>query len=499
VNNSGATTIAGASIMAFPSGMSGRATREHRPSATNVKPEHAMFTCRLSGGRAVSQPQTNTPDADGGQRLVDKDFAVGWERRSHNREQFIMNLDQVSVIIGIDWADRTHLCCLLGKDGVARQTVPVGASAEDFGSWIDTVEQQCPDGKIAAAIERSEGAMVEMLLSRPRWVVVPINPVVLHRFRQAFAPSGAKNDPGDAALLAEIVRTHPERFDPLRPADELLTELSALVKERRHWVNTRTRLVEQLIAVLKKYYPQAMELMGETLGSPMTLAFLQHWPDLASARKAKWSTLDRFYRQHHSGRDDVLQRRRALLRVARPVSDREAYVHPYRLHMLAIVRQIIAAQTSIAQFDAMIAERYARAPGHEVIDSLPGAGPVFAPRLWVACAGEGAQPDATTMQLKSGIAPVQQQSGNSKVVRFRWARPHFVHQTWTEFAYHSLPTCAWAHAYYQARKTKGHGEGAILRALAFKWIRIVARLWRDQVPYDERYYLQHCAARLAAA
>jgi transposase len=380
-----------------------------------------MFDIRLSGGRAVSRLRTNTQDADVGQRLVDKDFAVGWGRRSRNREEFIMNLEQVSVIVGIDWADRTHLCCLMGKDGESRQTVQVGASAEEFGSWIDAVEQQYPDGKIAAAIERSEGAMVEMLLPRPRWAVVPVNPVVLHRFRQAFAPSGAKNDPGDAALLAEIVRTHPERFAALPPSEELLMELSALVRERRHWVNTRTKFVEQLIAVLKKYYPQALELMGENIGSPMTLEFLQLWPDLASAKKARWSTF-----------------------------------------------------------------------------SLPGAGPVFAPRLWVICAGEGEHPDATSMQLKSGIAPVQQQSGNSKVVRFRWARPHFVHQTWTEFAYHSLPTCVWAHAYYKARKAKGHGEGAILRALAFKWIRIVARLWKDQVPYDERYYLQHCAARLAA-
>jgi hypothetical protein len=121
-----------------------------------------MFDIRLSGGRAVSRLRTNTQDADVGQRLVDKDFAVGWGRRSRNREEFIMNLEQVSVIVGIDWADRTHLCCLMGKDGESRQTVQVGASAEEFGSWIDAVEQQYPDGKIAAAIERSEGAMVEM-------------------------------------------------------------------------------------------------------------------------------------------------------------------------------------------------------------------------------------------------------------------------------------------------------------------------------------------------
>jgi transposase len=167
--------------------------------------------------------------------------------------------------------------------------------------------------------------------------------------------------------------------------------------------------------------------------------------------------------------------------------------------MLSIVRQLVAVQASITEYDQLLADLYARAPGHEVIDSLPGAGPVIAPRLWVACAAEGAQPSVSTMQLKSGIAPVQQQSGNSEVVRFRWARPHFLHQTWTEFAYHSIQSSAWAREYYVARTARGRGVGTILRALAFKWIRIVARLWRDRVPYDEAYYLAHRASRIAAA
>jgi transposase len=142
-----------------------------------------------------------------------------------------MKLDEACVVIGIDWADRTHVCCLMDKDGVSRKTVQVGASAEAFGSWLDEIEGRFGEGTIVVALERTEGAMVEMLLGRPRFAVVPINPVVLHRFRQAFAPSGAKNDPGDAALLAEIVLRHPERFDVLHSTDELQAELTALVRE----------------------------------------------------------------------------------------------------------------------------------------------------------------------------------------------------------------------------------------------------------------------------
>ena len=410
-----------------------------------------------------------------------------------------MKLEKAVLVIGLDWADRTHVCCLYRPDGTRQEAVKVAATPEAFGAWLEQVEQDHPQGEIVVAVERPDGAVVEMMRARVRWVVVAVNPVVLHRFRQAFAPSGAKDDPGDAALLGEIVLTHAEKFTALPEQDERLRQLAALVRQRRHWIDTRTGQVEQVIAVLKHYYPHALELAGETVFSPMGLEFLQRWPDLVAAQKADWSTLEKFYRHHHSGREEVLARRRALWQHARSVSADHSYVGPSRLHMLAMVRQLEALNASIAQFDVAIAALYAAAPGREVIDSLPGVGEALAPRLWVACQQAGEKPTALDLALASGIAPVQQQSGQSKQVAFRRARPRFLHQTWIEFATHSVAKCKWAAEYSAARKKKGHGEHAIHRALAFKWTRIVARLWHDRIPYDESHYQQHRAARLAPA
>lgn len=410
-----------------------------------------------------------------------------------------MQLTQASVIIGLDWADRTHVCSLCQRDGTRRETIAVGAAPELFGAWLEKVEQQYPAGEIVVAVERADGAAVAMMRERPRWVVVAVNPVVLHRFRQAFAPSGAKGDAGDAALLGEIVLTHPEKFAALPAVDARQEQLAVLVRQRRHWVDTRTGLVEQLGAVLKRYYPQALELAGENLCSPMGLEFLRSWPDLPAAQRVAWAEVEKFYRGHNSGRPAVLARRRELLAKARNVSVAEHYVGPCRLQMLAMVRQIEALNASVVEFDQAIASLYAEAPGREIIDSLPGAGAVLAPRLWVACQQAGEKPTGMDLALRSGIAPVQKQSSGSKTVAFRRARPRFLHQTWLEFAAHSAPRCAWAGTYCSARKHKGHGKAAIHRALAFKWTRIVARLWRDRVPYDENHYLQHRATRLAAA
>lgn len=409
-----------------------------------------------------------------------------------------MNLDDVSLIVGLDWADRTHVCCLFGRDGLVQGNVRVEASAEGVARWLDGLQVQYPAGTIVVAVEKTEGALVEMIQGRSRFALVPVNPATLHRYRQTFLPSGSKNDPVDAHLLGEIVMLHPEKFEVRKWSTDELTSLAQLVVERRHWVDTRSGLVEELISCLKKYYPQALELTGEHLYTRMDLEYLRRWPDLGAAKRAKWSTLAAFYRQHHSGRSDVLQRRQEMLKAAHHVSEREAYVMPLRLHMLTIVSQLEAINGSIEQFDAQIQEAYTRAPGRHVIDSLPGTGPAMAPRLWVACANEGQGPCAGTMQLKSGIAPVRRQSGNTKVTAFRWARPKFLHQTWIEFAQHSLKTSAWARAFYLSRKTRGDRQASILRALAYKWIRIIAKLWRDQCPYDEGYYLKHSALRKAS-
>ena len=162
-----------------------------------------------------------------------------------------MQLNDASIIIGLDWADRTHVCCLYQRDGTRLATVKVDAAPEAFGAWLEKIEGDYPEGKIVVAVERDDGAVVAMMRARARWVVVAVNPVVLHRFRQAFAPSGAKDDPGDAALLGEIVLTHAGKFAALPAQDERLEQLAALVQQRRHWVDTRTGLIEQCVAALK--------------------------------------------------------------------------------------------------------------------------------------------------------------------------------------------------------------------------------------------------------
>jgi len=150
----------------------------------------------------------------------------------------------------------------------------------------------------------------------------------------------------------------------------------------------------------------------------------------------------------------------------------------------------------IANLDSKIEEAASAHPDFFIFESLPGAGSALAPRLLAAF---GSQRDrygsAEEVQTHSGIAPVMEKSGKKKWVHFRWACPKFLRQSFHEWAGHSISQSTWARAYYQQQRGRGKDHQAAVRALAFKWIRILFRCWQDRVAYDENKYLAALAKR----
>ena len=97
---------------------------------------------------------------------------------------------------------------------------------------------------------------------------------------------------------------------------------------------------------------------------------------------------------------------------------------------------------------------------------------------------------ARDVQCYCGIAPVTKKSGNSCSVRRRFACPKFLRQTFHEFADHARKWSPWSKAYYEYLLAKGTKHNAAVRALAFKWIRIIFRMWKERTTYDESTYLK---------
>jgi hypothetical protein len=332
-------------------------------------------------------------------------------------------------------------------------------------------------------------------LNYPWLTIYPINPITSARFRVAFTPSGAKDDQPDADVLLELVRDHAAKLRILETQDPQTIKLNALVQARRDIVDRRTQALNQTTSLLKSYYPQALELAGN-LNTDMALDFLDRWPDLLSLKAAKPATVKRFYYQHNVRSTQLVQERLLFIQKAMALTTEEARVSVAVLQVRHLVDQLRTFAKHIALFDQEIKRAFAQHSESSLYRDLPGAGPQLAPRLCVAFGTlRTLYPDPASLQKQAGVAPVRVKSGNQLWTHWRWQAPKFLRQTFVEWAGQTVVHCPWAARYHERMKQKGKKHAAILRALAFKWIRILWKCWMDRKPYDQTAYLKQLSHR----
>jgi transposase len=399
-----------------------------------------------------------------------------------------------AALVGLDWGHSSHAIAL--KINGDTETSTLEHSAENLHQWLDQLEKRCDGKPIAVAIEASKGAAVYALLERPWITVYPIHPATSARHRAAFRPSGAKDDTPDALVLLSLLQHHRDRLRPLQLDDEPTRTLARLVEARRKAVDRRTLLSNQLQSTLRDYFPQALELVGENLAASLALDFLDKWPRLTDAQASKNATIKTFYHRHNVRRPELIQARLDRIRAARMLTRDTAVIEVSVRTVRLLVAELRVLAQHIDEFEVAIAAAFAAHPEKNLFRELPGAGAALAPRLLVAFGTlRDRFADAAAMQRYFGVAPVTEKSGGRVWVHWRWNAPAFVRQTLVEWAGQTVVYCPWAKAYYQQQRIKRMGHWAILRALAFKWLRILWRCWQKSEPYDQEKYLRQLEQR----
>ena len=408
--------------------------------------------------------------------------------------------------IGIDWADEKHDVSLYDVASGKEEAFVLRQNPEALQEWLGQLRSKYKGGgHVAVVLEQGRGGLLNALMGCEFLVLYIINPKSLSSFREAFYGSGATSDPVDAKLMREMVRQNPNRFRAWRPDDVVTRSLRLLTEGRRNLVNQSTALTNQLTALLKGYYPQALRWVG-SLDTAWACDFLEHWPTLQSLQVSSRRQILRFYETHPRVTLDVAEQVKQI-QEARALTQDEAVLESSALMVQALVCQLRALLGSIAEFDQKIAVIFRKHPDRPIFESFPGAGAALAPRLIAAFGTDRDRFQAATeMQELSGIAPVTEKSGKKCFVHWRYACPKFIRQTFQEFAEHSRRWCKWAKAHYELLRQRGKSHNAAIRALAYKWIRILFRCWKDRQPYQDHVYteslLKHgspLAPRLAAS
>jgi transposase len=400
------------------------------------------------------------------------------------------SIEGIAALCGLDWASDKHDVQLLEVGGEKPEHFMLKHGAESIAEWVQTLRSRFGEtARIAVCLELNKGPIVSALEKHDNFVLYPVNPATLAKYRQTWSPSHAKDDPTDALYLLELLRRYPDRLKPLERESVELRTVSRLVEIRRKLVDDRVRLTNRLTSALKSYFPQVLEWFDDK-NATIFAEFLVRWPSLEAAQRARKATLEKFFTEHNVRYRAVIERRIEAIRTSTPLTLDPAVLVPEMLNVEATVRQVCLQTEAIRKVEGELSERCKRITDYDIFASLPGAGPALAPRLLVAF-GERRDrfQSAQAVAQHVGIAPVTERSGQKSWVHERNLCNKFLRQSLVEWAGQNIPKSFCAGAYYRQQRAKGASHHVAVRALAFKWIRVLFRCWQDQKRYNETTYL----------
>jgi hypothetical protein len=254
-------------------------------------------------------------------------------------------------------------------------------------------------------------------------------------------------------------------------------------------VGEKVRLTNRITAALKNYYPQVLDWF-EDKDTQVFCLFVKRYPTLKAAQAATSEELTHFFTGHKVVRRSAIHRRIEQIAQGTSLTEDAAIVEPSQWLVSALRNQLKGLLKTLNEINDKIAILFAAHPDAEFFAHLPGAGPHLASRLLVAFGEDRTRyTQAQDLLRYTGIAPVTESSGNKWWVHWRWSCPICLRQTFVEWADQSRHHSFWADAFYKMQRKKGKTHPMAMRALAFKWIRILFRAWQDGKPYDEAKYL----------
>jgi len=387
------------------------------------------------------------------------------------------------VYVGIDWADDHHDVNITDNTGVTLDSFRIPHSYGGVEKLKDRLLKfsSSPDN-ILVAIESHHSLLIYALLEAG-YVIYPINPKTMDRYRDRYRMSSSKSDSQDAMVLANILRTDLHLYKPLPKETPADTRLRELTRAHQSLGQQKVQLVNQLTAQLKSYYPAALHLFSD-LDQEVTLAFLEHYPTPTKAKAASLNELQRFFReQGYSCLRKVPFIYKSLQQPALMVPNEMEDIH--QVIVLSLITVLRSLLNEVERLAKEVAKEFRQNPANTIFSSLP-AGQLTAARLNAELGSDGMRyPSREYLQTAAGTAPVTRRSGKSKVVLFRWQCNKHLRYAFQSLARGSVAKCSWAKDYFMRQIELGHKPSRAYRALANRWAAIVWKMLQERQCFDQ--------------
>jgi hypothetical protein len=396
------------------------------------------------------------------------------------------------VFVGHDWAEAHHDVVVVDEEGRRLAKARLSEGVEGVAAFHQLVAEHVDEpGEVTVGTETDRGLFVGALVAAG-YEVLAVNPMSTSRYRDRHSTSGAKSDPGDAFVLAEMARLDGHSHRPVAGDSDLAEAVKVLARAHQSLIWTRQRQLNQLRSTLREFYPAAVAGF-EDLGSADALAVLGVAPTPALGRQLSRSKIASALRR--GGRTRNLEAKAEQIQTALRADQLQAA--PLVSEAMgdvarALVAVIAELAEQIANLEEQLADRFEQHPDAEVIRSLPGLGMVLGARV---LAEFGDDPNrfsnAKSRKNYAGTSPITRASGTRHVVLARYARNRRLADACYLWAFSTLKTSPGARAFYDQRRDAGDTHNQALRALANRLVGLLHGCLRHHSAYDEHTAWAH--------
>ena len=387
------------------------------------------------------------------------------------------------IYAGIDWADNHHDVYVTDDAAEALDSFRITHSHEGVEKLRKRLSKySCTPDNVLVAIESHHGLLIYALLEAG-YLVYPINPKAMDRYRDRYRMSSSKSDPMDAMVLANILRTDLHLYKPLPRETAADAQLRQLTRAHKSLVQQKVKLVNQLTTQLKAYYPVALHLFSK-LDQEITLAFLERYPTPQKAAAASLKELREFFHQQgYSCPHKVTFIYQSLQQPAlRAPIEMEDIHQTIVLSLIPVLRTLV---TEIEKLAKEVTKEFNQNPACKIFSSLP-TGEITAARLSGELGSDGSRyPTREYLQTAAGTAPVTRRSGKTVVVLFRWQCNKHLRSALQDLARESVKRCIWAKQYFAKQIKLGHKPSRAYRALANRWGAIIWKMLQEGQCFDQ--------------
>ena len=403
------------------------------------------------------------------------------------------------IFVGVDWAEAHHDFAVLDAEGavLARGRVPEGLQGVTRLHAMIGDHAEAPE-EVVVGIEIDRGLLVGSLVAAG-YQLFAVNPLAVARYRERHALSGAKSDPGDAKVLADLVRTDRHNHRPVAGDTDLAEAVKVLARAHQSAIWSRQRQLNALRSALREYYPAALEAFGTDLGSGDALAVLGTAPTPELGRRLSLSKIASALRR--GGRQRNVEARAAQIQSALRAGHLQAPIavaNAYGAVCRSAVAMIGAYNGEIAALEEALGEGFDQHPDAKIVRSLPGLGTVLGARV-LGEFGDDRTRYASPKSRKNyaGTSPITKASGRSKVVLARFVRNRRLADACERWAFCTLTQSPGARAYYDQLRAKDKTHHQALRQLANRWVGILHGCLEHNAIYNEHTAWSRATERAA--